>query len=173
MFSDNYRRNRLLGGIIMLVAGIIFLVAPYYSMNTIVRYVGWIVMIGAVLNLVSCISGGFSGIDSPLVSSVLAALVALWLIRSPGSVVTSINLVFGIILLVTAGVSLLQCLQSSFKNPLTILLSAIGILFALGIIANPFRLTNMIIRLIGVGLIYQGAIRLLFENGNGLFNSRR
>lgn len=173
MFSDNYRRNRLLGGIIMLVVGIIFLAAPRYSTTTIVRYAGWIILIGAVLNLISCFSGGFNRIDSPFISSVLAALIALWLIRSPGSVVTSLNLVFGIILLVTAGLSLLQCLQSSFKNPLTIILSVIGIVFALGIIANPFRLTNMIVRLIGLGLIYQGAIRILFENGNGLFNSKR
>ena len=173
MFSDNYRRNRLLGGIIMLVAGIIFLVAPYYSMSTIIRYVGWIIMIGAVLNLISCFAGGFGGFDSLFLSSVLAALVAIWLIRSPGSVVSSINLVFGVILLVTAGVSLLQCLQSSFKNPITVILSVIGLLFALGIIANPFRLSNMIVRLIGLGLIYQGAIRVLFENGNSLFNSRR
>lgn len=173
MFSDNYRKNRLLGGIVMLVAGLIFLVAPYYSTTTIVRYVGWIILIGAALNLISCFAGGFGGFDSLFLSSVLTAVVALWLIRSPASAVSSINLVFGILLLLAGGMALWQCLSASRMNPLTMILAVVGVVFALGIIANPFRLTNMVIRLIGVGLIYQGVVRLFFESGSGLFNSKR
>jgi uncharacterized membrane protein HdeD (DUF308 family) len=35
-----------------------------------------------------------------------------------------------------------------------------GIVFGVMILLDPFRLTNMIVRLVGIALIYQGAVNM-------------
>lgn len=99
------------------------------------------------------------GMDARIIGPVLVLLVGIWFIRSPYSVISYVNILCGIILLIS---SISTLIQGGRRSTAQTLLVIAGIVFGVMILLDPFRLTNIIVRLVGIALIYQGAVNLSF-----------
>jgi uncharacterized membrane protein HdeD (DUF308 family) len=97
------------------------------------------------------------------VGSLVLALVGLWIFRHPSFILSSINLVFGVLVIVSAVSSLGQAVQvrkSGGDGSLAMVLSIAGIILGALIILNPFSAPKTLARIIGIVTIYQGAVKL-------------
>jgi uncharacterized membrane protein HdeD (DUF308 family) len=97
------------------------------------------------------------GVDAQIIGPVLLLLVGIWFVRSPRSVISYVNILCGIILLIS---SISALVQGGRRTAAQTMLIIAGIVFGVMILLDPFRLTNMIVRLVGIALIYQGAVNM-------------
>lgn len=153
-FSKIVRNHSLLSGIILILVGAMFLLTPTYSLANVIRVVGWILVVigafGAGSNL-------RYGLDMRVISPILMLLTGILFVRSPYSVISYVNILCGIILLIS---SISAFAQGGRRTTAETLLIVAGMIFGVMILIDPFRLTNIIVRLVGVALIYQGIVNL-------------
>ena len=163
-YMSIFRSNKLFTGGLLVVLGLIFLLAPGSATVTAVRFGGYVLLVYAVGEAVTAFRNG--GVRSPIfLNSILSLLLALWLIRRPASVVASINLVFGLVILVSALTSLLGTISDRQRGHINYPMAALagaGAILGLFIILRPFGLINTVVRIIGLVLIYQGVVNVIF-----------
>ena len=155
--------NALVSSIALILIGVIFVISPVSSMATISRAIGIILMIAGIMELVVAIRSTGRPISLLTVGSLLLALAGLWIFRNPSIILTSINLVFGVIVVVSALSSLGQAAQmrrSGWDGSLAMVLSIAGIILGVLIILNPFSTIKTLARIIGIVMIYQGIVKL-------------
>ena len=155
-FRKIVRNQSLMSGILLVLLGIMFLLTPAYALSNVVRIGGWFLVISGIMGIISSLK---FGLDSRIIGPVLVLLVGIWFIRSPYSVISYVNILCGIILLIS---SISALIQGGRRSTAQTLLVIAGIVFGVMILLDPFRLTNIIVRLVGVALIYQGAVNLSF-----------
>ena len=166
LFRDSIRAigiNALVSSIALILIGIIFVVSPESSMATIARAIGIILMIAGIMEIVVSIRSTGRPVSLLTVGSLLLALVGLWIFWEPSFILTSINLVFGVIVILSALSSLGQAAQmrrSGWDSSLAMVLSIAGIILGVLIILNPFSTSRTLARIIGIVMIYQGIVKL-------------
>ena len=166
LFQNSIRAigvNAFVSSIALIIIGIIFVISPVSSMVTISRTMGIILMIAGIMEIVISIRSTGRPISILTVGSLILALVGLWVFRHPSFILSSINLVFGVIVIVSALSSLGQAAQmrrSGWDGSLAMVLSIAGIILGVLIILNPFSTIRTLARIIGIVMIYQGIVKL-------------
>ena len=151
-FRKIVRNQNLLSGILLVLLGIMFLLTPTYALTSVVRIGGWLLVISGVMGIISSMR---FGVDAQIIGPVLILLIGIWFVRSPYSVISYVNILCGIILLIS---SISALAQGGRRTTAQTMLIIAGIVFGVMILLDPFRLTNMIVRLVGIALIYQGMV---------------
>ncbi len=166
LFKNSIRavgRNAVVSSVALILIGVMFLVAPVSSMITIARAIGIILMIAGVAEVVISVRSTGRPISILVVGNVLLALVGLWIFRNPSFILTSVNLVCGVIIVVSALTSFLQAAQmrrSGWDGSFAMVLTGAGIILGVLIILNPFSTIKTLARIIGIVTIYQGIVKL-------------
>ncbi len=153
-FRRIVRNQNLMSGILLVLLGIMFLLTPTYALSNVVRIGGWLLVISGVMGIISSMR---FGVDAQIIGPVLILLIGIWFVRSPRSVISYVNILCGIILLIS---SISALAQGGRRTAAQTMLIIAGIVFGVMILLDPFRLTNMIVRLVGIALIYQGAVNM-------------
>ena len=100
--------NALVSSIALILIGVIFVISPVSSMATISRAIGIILMIAGIMEIVVAIRSTGRPISLLTAGSLLLVLVGLWVFLHPSFILSSINLVLGVIIVVSAVSSLGQ-----------------------------------------------------------------
>jgi uncharacterized membrane protein HdeD (DUF308 family) len=156
-------KNAAISALALILIGIMFLISPVSSMVTIARAIGIILMIAGILEIVVAVRSTGRPISLLTAGSLLLVLVGLWVFLHPSFILSSINLVLGVIIVVSAVSSLGQAAQirrSGWDSSLSMVLSIAGIILGVLIILNPFSTAKTLARIIGIVTIYQGIVKL-------------
>ena len=143
-------KNAAISALALILIGIMFLISPVSSMVTIARAIGIILMIAGIMEIVIAVRS-------------TGRPISLWVFLHPSFILSSINLVLGVIIVVSAVSSLGQAAQirrSGRDSSLSMVLSIAGIILGVLIILNPFSTAKTLARIIGIVTIYQGIVKL-------------
>ncbi len=153
------RLNITISGIISVIIGILLLIYPAESLNTIGRVIGGIIILaGAFVIVGQIIESGFNAMG--IVVGAVIAIVGIWIFTSPGAVVSIIPIAIGVILVVHGLQDLglaIEGAKAHAPRAWTIFVYAI-LNIALGAlcVAGAFNVVKLATRIIGVMLIYDG-----------------
>ena len=152
-------KNAAISALALILIGIMFLISPVSSMVTIARAIGIILMIAGIMEIVIAVRSTGRPISLLTAGSLLLVLVGLWVFLHPSFILSSINLVLGVIIVVSAVSSLGQAAQirrSGRDSSLSMVLSIAGIILGVLIIVRPESFVEFIIILAGAFILLSG-----------------
>ena len=154
------KRSKILSALIMLVAGLVFLIFPNTSLAIAIRCVGAIAMIGGALKIFSFVRSGdrSSVLTVELILGILAVIVGLSLIANPGWPVQFLNVIAGLFLVVIGAANLINSVKyrsMSVGGLLDFVPYIITVVLGIILFSNPWGSTVVLVRIIGVFIIYE------------------
>lgn len=164
----------MISGILLAALGLMFLISPFASMVTLCRMIGWAALIGGAVEIIGAVMGTpRMWLHNPyFYIGIIIAVMGLIVVRDPYMILDWINLIFGVVIVVSSAMSLFHVQQMrkftettcNFAN----VLSIAGIVLGALVILNPFGTVSVLSRLIGAALIYEAAV-----NFSIFFNMRQ
>ena len=153
------RLNITISGIFSIVIGILLLVYPTESLNTISKVLAGIIILAGVFVIISQIlENGFNAMGIA-VGGVLT-LIGVWIFLVPGRIVSIIPIAIGVLLVVHGLQDLglaIEAIKTKAPRPwLTFIVAIVNILLGAVCIADAFHIVEIATRLIGLMLIYDG-----------------
>ncbi len=161
---NTVRRNKMISGLILAALGIMFLISPFASIVTLCRMIGWAALIGGAMEIVGAVTGAQGmWLQNPyFYIGVFIAVLGFVVVRNPYMILDWINLIFGVVVVVSGALSLLHTQQmrkfTDAKVDFIGILSIAGIVLGGLIILNPFGTITLLSRMIGIVLIYEAAV---------------
>ncbi len=166
-FLKSIKTNILGSAVLCVILGIVLVIYPNTSLALVCRAVGVIVLITGAGFLLSHIRGGifswFYKLD--LILGVLFVILGGYILFNPLGLLSIIPIVFGVLLIYHGISDLGQALElrkyEADRWWISIIVAVITIALGVMIMKNPFNTIDMLMRIIGVCLIYDGLSDLL------------
>ena len=161
-FLKSIKFNILGSATLCLILGIILVVYPSTSLTVVCRVVGAIVLITGLGMIFSYLRSETKGILARigLVFGSILAIVGGFIVLRPLGIVSIIPIVFGVLLVYHGIANMRQALElRQYKDKglwLPVLIAATTIILGVLIINNPIRTMDVVMRIIGACLIYDG-----------------
>ncbi len=166
-FLKSIKTNILGSALLCVILGIVLVIYPNTSLALVCRAVGVIVLITGAGFLLSHIRGGifswFYKLD--LILGVLFVILGGYILLNPLGLLSIIPIVFGVLLIYHGISDLGQALElrkyEADRWWISIIIAVITIALGIMIMKNPFSTIDMLMRIIGICLIYDGLSDLL------------
>lgn len=166
-FLKSIKTNILGSAVLCTILGIVLVIYPNTSLTIVCRAVGLIVLITGVGFLISHARGGFFSWfhNLDLILGILFVILGGFIIIKPLGLLSIVPVVFGVLLIfhgisdLGQGLELRKYEAEQWWVPMV--LAAITILLGIVIMKNPFSTIDMLMRIIGICLIYDGLSDLL------------
>lgn len=157
------RRNKMITGVMMLCLGAALVIWPTSALATLAKVAGFFLMVYAVAGIINFAFGnkGASAIVT-LIIDIAGAILGLYLFMNPEWFIAVSGKLFGVIILIHGihnlydSVTVVRKLDTGWKGPM--IFSIIVVVLGLFIIANPFDIPNMIVRIIGIVLVVNAVL---------------
>ena len=153
--------NFVLSALLYLLLGIVLAIWPEGSAKMLCYCIGSVVTIYGVFNIIAYFTRrGLEGLHPELLAGIVAAAFGVFTLLKPTVIASILPFVLGLIIVVDGAVNLkramtLRSLDFS-KWSIYFLLSCLTILLGVGAVLNPFDSLTLLLRLIGLVLIYEG-----------------
>lgn len=160
-FITGMFKNKLIAGILLLILGGLLLFAPRESMQTFIRLIGAAFAVAAAAGIAAYFLAGKE--NRPvftLILAILAAIAAIVFVAAPSFITGILPFFFGVMLLLSSLSDLAASLTLPIGRIVGMLLSFVGIVLGVIVICNPNSLSSFITRLIGISLIFDGAVSI-------------
>ncbi len=154
--------NILGSAVLCIILGIILVVYPNTSLTVVCRAVGVIILITGLGMIFSYLRSESKGIlaKTGLVFGTILAIVGGFLVLRPLGLISIIPIIFGILFIYHGLANMRQALElRQYKDNgwwLPVLIAATTIILGVFIINNPFGTMDVVMRIIGACLIYDG-----------------
>lgn len=166
-FLKSIKTNILGSAVLCIILGVVLVIYPNTSLAIVCRAVGVIVLITGLGFLISHVRGGifswFYKLD--LVLGILFAILGGYILLNPLGLISIIPIVFGVLLIYHGISDLGQALElrkyEADRWWLSIIIAVITIGLGILIMRNPFDTMDILMRIIGISLIYDGLSDLL------------
>lgn len=166
-FIKSIKFNLLSSAILCILLGIVLVAYPNTSLTFVCRAVGLIVLItglGMVFGYLKSGKAFWYGKIELVFGSILAILGG-FIVLYPLGIISIIPIVFGILLIYHGLANMSQALElRQYKDKgwwFPVFIAATTIVLGIFIMRNPFTTIDMIMRLIGVCLIYDGLMNTM------------
>jgi len=150
----------MIQGGLMVLAGVLALIYPLYSSETLVLLLGWLLIISGALQGVSLIGARYvPHFSLQLISVVLAVVIGLIIVRNPGQALLTLVLLL-VVFFMVEGISkiVFSLTIRPFPNWGWVLASGVvGLVLAIYLWNTPVTAAWMLGVLIGILLISEGA----------------
>lgn len=155
------KHHEKITGIIILIVGIILIVWPMNTLNTLCTLMGWCLIISGVLEIVLGIAGG--KVAGMITGGIISAVIGIIFITCQNFIITFLPTVIGILTAAGGIVMLINTLRLKSTGPvavMTIIGSIIAIVLGLIIIFYAGMAVKLITVIIGAILVYFGIMRI-------------
>ena len=159
---QNIIKNKLLSSIIFLILGVLLLIAPTAMMETFVRIIGGVLLLGALIRLIAYfVTKKENRVPLSLVLGVAAGLIGVFFVVAPGVVTGVLAYIFGAILILNSLLDLVIAVRLPSGKLVGVLLSLLGLALGVLVIVNPDAFAAFITRFIGATLIYESIVGIV------------
>ena len=146
--------------LILIVVGIILILFPYAFIQTLIRIIGAGALLFGLFLGVSWYKARSPENGSMLAVGVIALLIGLYLVTSPGTVANFFPIAAGVVILLNGAAHLGGALDlrksGSAKWVAAAIMSGITILVGLYLLSHPAMVVKTVIRVVGIALVYNG-----------------
>ena len=146
--------------IVKIALGVLFLAAPYSTINTVIGIVGIVLMVNALLGLVTFFSYHAEPMDIiNLLITIVFGVLGYKFFRSPAWFLNTCSKIFGIYLIFNG---LLMLFMSSRAQGMLKISALATLILGVFILAKPFTLVIYLIRVIGAALMVSAVSDVLW-----------
>ncbi len=159
---QNVIRNKLISSIVFLVLGILLLAAPTAMMGTIVRVIGAVLLLSALIRFIAFFTAKKEDrVPLALILGIAAAAIGIFFVVAPGVVTNVLAYVFGAILILNSLLDLVIAVRLPIGRTAAVLMALLGVALGVLVIINPRAFTDFITRIIGATLIYESIVGIV------------
>ena len=146
--------------IVMLLIGVMMLIKPGQSMDLICKIIGIGMAVGGVLAIISAVMVSDNSLakGSFLTAGIVSLVIGVIFLCMPGFVISIFPIIFGIAVAANGVINLINAFKvrviSDNQWMLPVDMAILTILLGILIFANPFRTMALLVRIIGIIIIY-------------------
>lgn len=159
------KNSSVLSLVIMLLAGIFFLVFPGGSLQLAVRILGIGLILAGVIGAAGEISKKVDKSDIKLLCCLGEILAGIIVLAAPSFVLKAFPFIAGLIILVLGVVDVVRAVQVLLETvdgwKTSVALAALTVIVGIIIMINPFGSMKLLVRVIGAILIYHAVTGIL------------
>mgnify|MGYP000504974777 CR=1 FL=1 len=161
---EKIRKDVVWSSIAYLIIGFILLIKPGTALVTIVHILALLAVVMGVVSLVTYFKDKYSVGNGGVIKGIVYFVIAAFLYFGAGFIISIVPFILGLI--VISGIVKLQEALDMMKyradGSVTVLVIAIlSLVFGILILINPFGTAELLFRIIGIALIYNGVSDLL------------
>jgi uncharacterized membrane protein HdeD (DUF308 family) len=146
----------LLAGVLCVAAGVIVLVEPSISLQTLAVVTGIFLLVDGILEIVAAIASPGENRGLLAVLGVISAIAGVILIRHPINGVVAIALVLGLWLIALGVIRLIRTFDAVGRRIWSFLLSAVELIAGIVIVSSPDIGVATLALLVGIAFIVRG-----------------
>lgn len=173
-FLQDMKRQNRTSAIVTVVIGLLLLLAPGGVVSTILKLIGWALLIVGGFMILSCMWNGHRSHQAVgdslalVVIGLVVFLLGLWIVRNPGNVVSIAVTGVGLVLLLHAindigyAVDARKVMAQGWLS--AAISGGVTLILAVMILLNPFGTAMSVIRIAGICLLIDGIGDLLMAN---------
>lgn len=166
-FLKSIKTNILGSAVLCIILGIVLMVYPDASLTLVCQAVGVIVLVTGIGFIISHIRGGLFSLfyKLDLILGLLFLILGVYILMNPWGLLSIIPIVFGVLLIYHGISDLGQAMElrkyEADRWWISIIIAAITIVLGVVIMSNPFGTIDVLMRIIGACLVYDGLSNLL------------
>ena len=154
-----FRLNITVPAIFTIVVGVLLLIFPAESLATISKVIAAIIVLSGVIIVINQITErGFNTVG--IAVGVILSIIGIWLFFDAGAIVSIIPIAIGVILVIHGVQDMSLALEAARAGAdkiwIAFIIAALNILLGILCIGAAFGIVNLITRLIGVMMIWDG-----------------
>ena len=155
---ERLKNTSMITDVILLILGIIILLNPWGTMETLVKFAGLILLIAGIIGIITAVmSKKFDmGNISSLVGYIGAIIAGFIFMTRPWLIIGPLHLVFGAIIVIHGIINLIRALNMG-KPDMWVPLAMAVIAIVAGVLVFTGALTKVLIQVIGIVLIFNAA----------------
>ncbi len=162
---EKIRKDVVWSSIAYLILGFILLVKPGTALVSIVHILALISAVMGVVSLVSYFRDKYSVGNGGVIKGIVYLVIAAFLYVGAGFIISIVPFILGILIVISGIVKLqeaLDMMKYKADGSMAVLIIAIlSLVFGVLILINPFGTAELLFRIIGIALIYNGVSDLL------------
>lgn len=159
---QNIIKNKLLSSIVFLILGVLLLIAPTAMLETFIRIIGGVLLLGAAIRLIAYfVTKKEDRVPLSLVLGVAAAAIGIFFVAAPGVVTNVLAYIFGAILILNSLLDLVIAVRLPSGKVVAVLLALLGIALGVLVIVNPDVFADFMTRFIGATLFYESIVGIV------------
>ena len=157
----------VLVSLVILALGVILVIKPGSTLNFICRIVGIAFLLAAAVGAVFALGAGAGDRRSRtlfILGAAIAAIAGIILLANPRFVISLLPIAVGLGVIANGAVNLSQAIsisRSGRHGGIHIVLAVATIVLGILIFANPFSTIELLVRIMGIILIYDGVSNIV------------
>ena len=159
------KASKIISKIVMAVIGVVLIAFPGTALVSLIRFIGIAILLIGLFGIINFIVSPVKGVITSLLfgGAVILALLSLLPIIKPELIIAIFPIAVGIVILVNGignvfeAISMKAMLKGWF---VPLILSLLTVVAGCLIIANPFATTDMLVRVVGIILVYNAVVGL-------------
>ncbi|MCR4588147.1 MAG: DUF308 domain-containing protein, partial [Lachnospiraceae bacterium] len=154
--------NSLITALLCLAIGVVLLVWPDISSKVFCMALAVVLVL---IGLFYTLAGLFSGESNlyyrgSLVAGILLLVIGLWILKDPEKILELVPVLVGVVILIHGIINLKDAVRLMGMHYgkwwIALVFALLTVIFAVLLIFNPFGTLQMLVRVLGVALIYDG-----------------
>ena len=161
---EKIRKDVVWSSIAYLIIGFILLIKPGTALVTIVHILALLAVVMGVVSLVTYFKDKYSVGNGGVIKGIVYFVIAAFLYFGAGFIISIVPFILGLLIVISGIVKLQEALDMMNRadGSVTVLVIAIlSLVFGILILINPFGTAELLFRIIGIALIYNGVSDLL------------
>lgn len=162
---EKIRKDVVWSSIAYLILGFVLLIKPGTALVTVVHILAIVAAVMGVVSLVSYFKDKYSVGNGGVIKGVVYFAIAAFLYFGAGVIISIVPFILGILIVISGIVKLqeaLDMMKYRADGSITVLvISVLSLVFGVLILINPFGTAELLFRIIGIALIYNGVSDLL------------
>ena len=162
---EKIRKDVVWSSLAYLIIGFILLIKPGTALVTIVHILALLAVVMGVVSLVTYFKDKYSVGNGGVIKGIVYFVIAAFLYFGAGFIISIVPFILGLLIVISGIVKLQEALDMmKYRADGSVLVLVIAILclvFGILILINPFGTAELLFRIIGIALIYNGVSDLL------------
>ena len=162
---EKIRKDVVWSSIAYLILGFVLLIKPGTALVTVVHILAIVAAVMGVVSLVSYFKDKYGVGNGGVIKGIVYFVIAAFLYFGAGVIISIVPFILGILIVISGIVKLqeaLDMMKYRADGSITVLvISVLSLVFGVLILINPFGTAELLFRIIGIALIYNGVSDLL------------
>ena len=162
-FLKGIKANYTMSAVLCMAFGLVLLIWPGTTTRIVCMLLGSVLLAYGGFQVVICLMNRERTFLSQgmLIFGIIVAVVGLWILWSPGMIIMAVPVIVGVLIVIHGVHNVIQAIDLKNENYdkwwLALLFGFLSVGFGGVLVCNPFEAVEMVVRMIGIFLIYDGA----------------
>ncbi|MCI7041881.1 MAG: DUF308 domain-containing protein [Lachnospiraceae bacterium] len=161
-FLKNLKANYTLSAIICVVIGVVLIIWPGTSTQVVCMVLGGMLMIYGIVQIILYLFARERTLylQGMLILGIVFSVVGAWILLKPETIIAAVPIIMGIIIIMHGLHNAIQAIdlkKMDYENWwVALLFGILTIVLGVVLVCNPFGAVEIVVRVIGAFLIYDG-----------------